>query len=45
MTLSRLIGGFVLAHWRAYAASALMLAAIALLGVWLYPAHQLIVQQ
>ena len=35
MTLSRLIGGFVLAHWRAYAASALMLAAIALLGVWL----------
>ena len=35
MTLSRLIGGFVLAHWRAYAASALMLAGIALLGVWL----------
>ena len=35
MTLSRLISGFVLAHWRAYAASALMLAGIALLGVWL----------
>ena len=35
MTLSRLIGGFVLTHWRAYAASAAMLAGIALLGVWL----------
>ncbi len=35
MTLSRLIGGFVRAHWRAYAASALMLAGIALLGIWL----------
>ncbi len=35
MSLSRLIGGFVLRHWRAYAASGLMLAAIALLTVWL----------
>jgi ATP-binding cassette subfamily B protein/ATP-binding cassette subfamily C protein/ATP-binding cassette subfamily B multidrug efflux pump len=35
MTLSRLIGGFVLGHWRAYAASGAMLAGIALLGVWL----------
>ena len=35
MTLARLIGGFVLAHWRAYAASGVMLAAIALLGIWL----------
>jgi ATP-binding cassette subfamily B protein/ATP-binding cassette subfamily C protein/ATP-binding cassette subfamily B multidrug efflux pump len=35
MTLSRLIGGFVFRHWRAYAASAVMLAGIALLGVWL----------
>ena len=35
MTLSRLIAGFVRQHWRAYAASGLMLAAIALLGVWL----------
>jgi ATP-binding cassette subfamily B multidrug efflux pump len=35
MTLSRLIGRFVLAHWRAYASSAGMLAGIALLGVWL----------
>jgi len=35
MTLFRLIGGFVLAHWRAYAASAGMLAGVALLGVWL----------
>ena len=32
MTLSRLIGGFVLAHWRAYAASAWLLSVIALLG-------------
>jgi ATP-binding cassette subfamily B protein/ATP-binding cassette subfamily C protein/ATP-binding cassette subfamily B multidrug efflux pump len=35
MTLARLIGGFVLRHWRAYAASGAMLAGIALLGVWL----------
>ena len=35
MSLSHLIGGFVLRHWRAYAASGAMLAAIAALGVWL----------
>ena len=35
MPLSHLIGGFVLRHWRAYAASGAMLAAIAGLGVWL----------
>ncbi len=35
MTLSRLIAGFVRQRWRAYAASALMLLGIALLGVWL----------
>ncbi|HSW08252.1 ABC transporter ATP-binding protein [Aquabacterium sp.] len=35
MTLSRLIGGFVLRHWRAYAASGAMLFMIALLIVWL----------
>ena len=35
MTLARLIGGFVRRHWRAYAASGAMLAAIALLGIWL----------
>jgi len=35
MTLARLIGGFVLRHWRAYAASGAMLAVIAVLGVWL----------
>ena len=35
MTLARLIAGFVLQHWRAYAASGAMLAAIALLGIWL----------
>lgn len=35
MTLARLIGGFVLRHWRAYAASGAMLATIALLGIWL----------
>ncbi|MFD2366598.1 ABC transporter transmembrane domain-containing protein [Pseudoduganella sp. GCM10020061] len=33
MTLSRLIGGFVLRHWRAYVSSALMLVGIAVLGV------------
>jgi ATP-binding cassette subfamily B multidrug efflux pump len=35
MTLSRLIGGFVRRHWPAYAAAGVMLAAIAVLGVWL----------
>ncbi|WP_088287171.1 ABC transporter ATP-binding protein [Ideonella sp. A 288] len=35
MTLSGLIGGFVRRHWPAYASAAAMLAAIALLGVWL----------
>jgi ATP-binding cassette subfamily B protein/ATP-binding cassette subfamily C protein/ATP-binding cassette subfamily B multidrug efflux pump len=35
MTLSRLIGGFVLRHWRAYASSALMLVGIAVLTVWI----------
>ena len=34
MSLAALIAGFVRRHWRAYAASAAMLAAIALLGVW-----------
>ncbi|HEY1044207.1 MAG TPA: ABC transporter transmembrane domain-containing protein [Telluria sp.] len=33
MTLSRLIGGFVVRHWRAYVSSALMLVGIAVLGV------------
>jgi ATP-binding cassette subfamily B protein/ATP-binding cassette subfamily C protein/ATP-binding cassette subfamily B multidrug efflux pump len=35
MSLSRLIGGFVLRHWRAYAASGVMLFGIAVLIVWL----------
>jgi ATP-binding cassette subfamily B protein/ATP-binding cassette subfamily C protein/ATP-binding cassette subfamily B multidrug efflux pump len=35
MTLSQLIAGFVRRHWRTYAAAGLMLAGIALLGVWL----------
>ena len=35
MTLSQLIGGFVRRHWPAYALSGLMLAGVALLGVWL----------
>ena len=35
MSLSRLIGGFVFRHWRAYAASGLMLLGIAVLIVWL----------
>jgi ATP-binding cassette subfamily B protein/ATP-binding cassette subfamily C protein/ATP-binding cassette subfamily B multidrug efflux pump len=35
MSLSGLIAGFVRRHWTAYAASALMLATIAALGVWL----------
>lgn len=34
-TLARLLAGYVARHWRAYAASALMLAGIALLIVWL----------
>jgi ATP-binding cassette subfamily B multidrug efflux pump len=34
MTLSRLIAGFVRQHWRAYAAAALMLTAVAALTVW-----------
>jgi ATP-binding cassette subfamily B multidrug efflux pump len=34
MSLSRLIGGFVRRHWRAYASSALMLAGVALCTVW-----------
>ena len=33
MTLSRLVGGFVLRHWRAYAASAVMLAGVAALTI------------
>ncbi|MDC6166725.1 ABC transporter ATP-binding protein [Paucibacter sp. XJ19-41] len=35
MTLTQLIAGFVSRHWRAYLASALMLAAIAVLTVWI----------
>ena len=35
MPLSHLVGGFVRRHWRAYAASGVMLLAIALLTVWL----------
>jgi len=35
MSLSRLIGGFIVRHWRAYAASGLMLLGIAVLIVWL----------
>jgi ATP-binding cassette subfamily B protein/ATP-binding cassette subfamily C protein/ATP-binding cassette subfamily B multidrug efflux pump len=35
MPLSHLVGGFVLRHWRAYAASGVMLLGIALLIVWL----------
>ena len=35
MTLARLIAGFVLQHWHAYAASAAMLAGTSLLGIWL----------
>ncbi|QPF75309.1 ATP-binding cassette domain-containing protein [Roseateles sp. DAIF2] len=35
MTLTRLIAGFVRQHWPAYAASALMLAGIAVLTVWI----------
>jgi ATP-binding cassette subfamily B multidrug efflux pump len=35
MTLSHLIGGFVLRHWRNYAASGVMLIGIAMLIVWL----------
>ena len=35
MSLSRLIGDFIVRHWRAYAASGLMLLGIAVLIVWL----------
>jgi len=35
MTLSRLIAGFVRRHWRAYVGAGVILAGIALLGVWL----------
>jgi ATP-binding cassette, subfamily B, multidrug efflux pump len=35
LSLPRLIAGFVRAHWRAYAASGLMLAGVAVLSVWL----------
>jgi len=35
MTLTQLIAGFVRRHWTAYAASALMLASIAVLTVWI----------
>jgi ATP-binding cassette subfamily B multidrug efflux pump len=35
MTLTQLIAGFVRRHWPAYAASALMLACIAVLTVWI----------
>jgi ATP-binding cassette subfamily B multidrug efflux pump len=34
MSLSRLIGGFVLRHWRSYVSSALMLAGVAICTVW-----------
>lgn len=34
VTLTRLIGGFVRRHWRAYVASALMLIGVAVLTVW-----------
>lgn len=35
MTLTQMLAGFVRRHWRAYAAAAVMLAAIALLTVWI----------
>jgi ATP-binding cassette subfamily B protein/ATP-binding cassette subfamily C protein/ATP-binding cassette subfamily B multidrug efflux pump len=35
MTLTRLIGGFVRRHWRAYAASAVMLFGVAALTAWI----------
>lgn len=35
MTLTRLLSAFVARHWRAYASSAVMLASIALLTVWI----------
>ena len=35
MSLYQLIGGFVVRHWRAYVASALMLIGIAVLTVWI----------
>ena len=35
LSLSRLIAGFMRSHWRAYAGAAVMLAGVAVLGVWL----------
>ncbi|UGQ45391.1 ABC transporter ATP-binding protein [Massilia endophytica] len=35
MSLSRLIGGFVRSHWRAYAGSAVMLTGVAIIGIWI----------
>ncbi|TWI64434.1 ATP-binding cassette subfamily B protein/ATP-binding cassette subfamily C protein/ATP-binding cassette subfamily B multidrug efflux pump [Pseudoduganella lurida] len=35
MSLSRLIGGFVRSHWRAYAAAGAMLVLVAVIGVWI----------
>ncbi|MFC4930246.1 ABC transporter ATP-binding protein [Massilia sp. GCM10023247] len=34
MSLGRLVGGFVLRHWKAYASSAVMLAGVAVCSVW-----------
>ncbi|WBS01948.1 ATP-binding cassette domain-containing protein [Pseudoduganella sp. SL102] len=35
MSLSRLITGFVRVHWRAYASAGVMLALVAVIGVWI----------
>jgi ATP-binding cassette subfamily B multidrug efflux pump len=35
MSLSRLIGGFVRSHWRAYAAAGAMLAGVAVIAIWI----------
>jgi ATP-binding cassette subfamily B multidrug efflux pump len=35
MSLSRLIGGFVRSHWRAYASAGAMLVLVAVIGVWI----------
>src|SRR6185369_3475895 len=35
MSLSRLIGGFVRSHWRAYAQAGAMLAGVAVIGIWI----------
>ncbi|WUR12262.1 ATP-binding cassette domain-containing protein [[Empedobacter] haloabium] len=35
MSLSRLIGGFVRSHWRAYAGAAVMLVGVALIAIWI----------